>query len=712
MAIPSAATPVRAFAFGPGVEIHAALPLSDGGVLLGGWARDLAWVPSGVPVAELEAGASNSADTGYALLVRLSSDLGEIVQVAHFPQGTVGAVRRLRSTEQPGAATGTIFLSGDRTPTDSLQDGYYLARLAGDLAASTPVAPTTAWIRDLAAPPRRASGRRYPSSFKTHQVWDVDVLGRVVAGRGADADVDSAELVRFDSTGALDQVPQWVSHPTLSGKVWHGNTGAFATTPDAVGDSIRYSRVWLRSGDGQGLRSLRRRKADGTWLDADSSQAWSDDGDGGLQQGAWPEDALASGPCVLHWSSTSGGFGDSVVCPEGSGPGGLRFSSRRTARVGGIVFDRRKALWFVALSWQALAPDGSPVEEPALLCFETEGRLVWWRRLRREADADGLVVAGGASFARPDAVEVDYGRTDLEPTVLVLGHARSDTAFWSGGLDGGIAGGLRPHLPAQDTLPTAAWIARLSQADGTLEDLTWIADPAAASQTESVESDWNGWLAPGDGGETLGGTTCEAGLAPDSLGRVLLPCRGERPLLPDGAEDTPPAPGAAASDTLASLRLWSRSLEAIENGWLPGYDADSSLAPPQVEAVAWLKDGRAFVAGSGASGSTLAVDAPSWADVQGEAWVALYAPAPTLGVSASAGRDGGFALRLRRIGAGWRLEWTGSGEARVQVVDARGRLREGGSARGSWTLEPAREMLWVRVRTAEGARTMAIPPRF
>ena len=45
-----------------------------------------------------------------------------------FPEGTVRDIRRIRTTNVPGAPTGTLFVSGSRDATAG-DDGYYIARL-------------------------------------------------------------------------------------------------------------------------------------------------------------------------------------------------------------------------------------------------------------------------------------------------------------------------------------------------------------------------------------------------------------------------------------------------------------------------------------------------------------------------------------------------------------------------------------------------------
>lgn len=705
----------RSFRFGKGVRLHDLHRVSDGGLVAVGWAANLDWVPRGSEIKSLSASGIRSRDTtGQAIVLRWSPGLDTLHWVAAFPKGTVGPLRRIRSNGSRGAGLDSLFLSGDRTVTDPLEDGFFLASLAG--GASPQASPSVAWSFDVACPPRRAGGRQGVSQYKVVQAWDVDPKSSVWVARGAEADFDSAEVIRLDARGKLTLVEEWESHVTAGGKVWRGRPSLF-TGSGAKLDTLRYSRLFLKATDAQSPRSRQRVVVSGgsrTVLDADRSQSWFTNGVGELQRGAKPLDMFFPGPCQEFYPSASVLFADSVSCPAGKGWSGASVSSRATARIGGLVVERESMRWALALTWNGLAPDGSPLDIPTVMAFDSEGKSLWWSRLRSDAASDSGSVNVATSLSELGSMGVGLNPTTTGPILVVNARARRSEAFWAPDLATKGAGWRRSlaGLPTQGQ--EAAWLGVLTLVDGELLASTWIADPAASSGGEALlDPFFRGWPRPGSNGEILGSTQCSRP-ALDAKGRILTACRGERPLTTPGASRGVPRPGQEGASDWNVLTLWNSSLQLPE--WAAAVDGErtdeDSGTGLRVDAHLMLEDGGVVVLGS-PTRSTFrlsAIAAPSWADDAGDVVVQVLPAPPQVGVERSSGRQA--RPLLRRVGRGVGVQAAPGQEGACQWLDASGRtgpsvrLRQG---EAELDLPAGQGMLWIRVRTDEGLWILPYP---
>ena len=705
----------RSFRFGKGVRLHDLHRVSDGGIVAVGWAANLDWVPKETAVKSLSATAIRSRDTsGQGIVLRWSPGLDTLQWVAAFPRGTVGPLRRIRSNGSRGAGLDSLFVSGDRTVADPLDDGFFLASLAG--GASPQASPSVAWSFDVSCPPRRAGGRQGVSQYKTVQAWDVDPKSSVWVARGAEADFDSAEVIRLDARGRLTLVEEWESHVTSSGKVWRGRPSQF-TGSGARQDTLLYSRLFLKATDAQSPRSRQRVVVSGgnrTVLDADRSQAWFSNGVGELQRGAKPLDLFFPGPCQEFYPSASVLFADSVRCPNGKGWTGASVSSRATARIGGLVVERESMRWALALTWNGLAADGSPLDIPTVMAFDSEGKSLWWSRLRSDAASDSGSVKVSASLSELGSMGVGLNPTTTGPILVVNARARRSEAFWSPDLAAKGAGWRRSlaGLPAQGQ--EAAWLGVLTLVDGELVASTWIADPAANSAGEVLADPFfRGWPRPGSSGEILGSTQCSR-LSLDAKGRILTSCLGERPLTTPGVSRAVPPPGQAGPSGWNVLTLWNPSLQVPE--WAASVEgnrsADDSGTGLRVDAHLLLEDGGVVVLGAPTRSSfrLSAIAAPSWADDSGDVVVQVIAAPSQVGVQRSpAPRSRPF---LRSVAGGVRVEGAAGQGGDCQWMDASGRtgptapLRDGEAL---LELPPGQGMLWIRVRTRDGLWILPYP---
>lgn len=706
----------RSFQFGEGVRLNDLHRVSDGGIVAVGWAKNLDWVPRGTAVRNLSAGGIQSRDTsGQGILLRWSPDLDTLHWVAAFPRGTVGPLRRIRSNGSSGAGLDSLFLSGDRTVANPLDDGFFLVSLAG--GASPQASPVVAWSFDVACPPRRAGGRQGVSQYKTVQAWDVDPKSSVWVARGAEADFDSAEVVRLDARGRLTLVEEWESHVTTAGKVWRGRPSLF-TGSGRQGDTLRYSRLFLKATDAQAPRSRQRVVVSGgsrTVLDPDRSQAWFANGVGELQRGAKPLDMLFPGPCQEFYTNASVLFADSVRCPTGKGWTGVAASSRATARIGGLVVERESMRWALAVTWNGLAADGSPLDIPTVMAFDSEGKSLWWSRLRSDAASDSGSVDVATSLSELGAMGVGLNPSTTGPILVASARARRSEAFWSPNL-ATKGGGWRRSLaglPPQGE--EAAWLGVMTLVDGELVASTWIADPAGTSQGEVLADPFfRGWPRPGSSGEVLGSTQCSR-LSLDAKGRILTLCRGERPLTTPGVARAVPTPGEAGPSGWNVLTLWNPSLQLPE--WASAVEGERSDGDSgtnlRVDAHLLHPDGGVVVVGGPRDGSfRLSPNAaPSWATAQGDVVVQVVAPPARVGVDRSLPR--GTPARLRKVAGGVRVEVGPDEVGSCRWMDAAGRagppvgLRRGVA---ELALPQGAGMLWIRVATQVGERILTVPP--
>lgn len=230
------------------MAFHDTVRLSDGTFLIAGGADHLDWLPEDVDRRELLGtdgmNSSGSGRTGFVL--HLSSSLQEILDVLHLPEGQAEDVRRIRLTSAPGEPTVQLTISGGRHVSGWEDDGYFIARLDGNYVDGAPT--RAAWIYDVDAEPRRASGREGVSAYKQIQPWDVTPDGGVVFGRGAEYEFDWASVHMLDNDGQLSVVENWPAHWTADGECHH-------TPASDCSSPATHSFIVLKAGRKGSLRS-------------------------------------------------------------------------------------------------------------------------------------------------------------------------------------------------------------------------------------------------------------------------------------------------------------------------------------------------------------------------------------------------------------------------------------------------------------------------
>jgi len=620
----------------------------------------------------------NSRDSsGQGVILRWSAGLDSIQWIAAFPKGTVGPLRRIRSSWSDEIRGDSVFVSGDRTVADPLQDGFFLASLSG---ASSPGAhPSVVWTYDVLCPPRRAGGRVGVSQYKAVQAWDVEPDRKIFLARGSEADFDSAEVVRLGPDGKLTTVEMWNSHVTARGRIWRGSPSSF-TSSGGSNDTILYSRLVLKSTDFQAPRTRLRYAVSGgvaSTMDLDQSRTWKSDQAGGLVRGAQPLDVLFSGPCREYYHDLSVQFPDSVRCPTASGWSGLSASSRATARIGGLVVERNSRRWALGLTWNALGADGTPLDIPVVMAFESEGRPLWWSRLRSDATIDSTPLASAASLAEIQSLAVGLTQATTGPTLAVASRGRGVDAFWppaqaknGPGWRSSLAG-----LPGPGG--SASWIGILTLVDGQFLSSTWQAASTSSSTGDRLADPfYAGWPVPGAAGEALSSTEC-ASVSMDATGNILTSCQGERPLVTLGAFRQIPSPGEKGPSGWNVLTLWNPSLKAPL--WASAFDGDRSSGDSGVgfaiDDQFMLPDNSMLVAAHPlrVSSRLAAVNAPGWATPDGDVVLAILPPSTKS--STSPARPIQNRPVLRRVQDRLHVQAPGSGDGFCAWIDPSGRQR-------------------------------------
>lgn len=706
----------KVFRMGVGLRINALHRMSDGSILGAGWSRDLDWIPSGVKTVELSATGIDSRDTsGRGVLVRWSEGLDSILWVAAFPAGTTGPLRRIRSSEKPGDPTGLLLVSGDRTVRDPRRDGYFIARIQGHLARSE--MPSVVWTFDAICPPRRAGGYRGTSQYKTVQAWDVANDGWVLLARGSEADVDSAEVVRLNIAGKLDLFEQLRSHITAKGRVWNGIPSEFDSRTD-LDDTLRYSRLFLKSTSYQGPRSSLRVLVSGgaqVVLDSNFSAVWTTDSAGGLRRGQNPLDILFPGPCREYYHDPGWLFPDSVVCPAGRGWSGLSASSRATARIGGLVVDRRTDRWALGVTWNALSSDGSLLDIPVVSVYQSDGVLLWWSRLRSDADRDTVPNQVLASLAEIQSLSVGQTEHTTGQTLVVQARARDDKAFWSPE-EGRLGAGWRRNLAGMSGYGgESSWLGKLTFVNGGFLAATWqAAADSSSGGLPLADAIFQGWPTPGSAGEILSNTSCQARITTDESGMVRTVCRGSRPMATKGAFLSPPPPGAAGAIDWNVLTVWNSGLS--QPSWASAFDggrvAGDAGIGVEIDDHAPSSEGNIVVVGHVVRDSIElpAIDPPSWASEKGDVVLGLLVRPQQVGVNKRNLREQGATLRAdgRRL----LLDVPGKGPGECCWIDVSGsRSAAIPLAEGGLVLErpSGTGVRFLLVRRGERQWTLGVP---
>ncbi len=596
------------YAGGAGDELfYDATRLSDGRWLIAGRASALDWLPANTPVtvaagtAAITSPNSTGAWIGFILVV--SPDLGTIERCWHLPKGAAENIRRIRTTEVPGAATGEIFISGNIALNSwgDAQGGYFVAKLSGNFLAGPPAG--LAW----------AVNEKAAGDLKENQAWDVgaaggDILLITVTGKPHSADWMAANF--YNGAG------QPKSLAALHAK-------------DAY-------RLVLKTNSTGDFRS---------WSPSDFA-AVDGDTNGGLRRGRWPMDTFFDGPYNLPGN--------------GSGRGYTGYSNAATAgHISAVTVDRRSNAFYLGANIKTKLPDGNPDFEPWVSAYAADGTARWWTRLYSEwkdstsgvnknglidldLDTNGDNVPDRSSEginSSPDQY-VDGLALDYVGNRLVVNarcHGNNVSNFWSGtaaSIPGAPAGyvGFQKQFTGTSGNIHISWLGTFSISDGTLRGATYVAGFArngTVNASPSSDPNLGGWSNPNSGWPNLNTTRLRPGrMVVDPSGRVMIIGTAPRLATTITAWQTVPPP-PATSPWHDFANVYSPDLSTLIYGTaICGqftYPGDDTLVEPvgaqgvSVQGIVPASGGFLVLAGSSAmggvpEGNPLRVgDAPSWA---------------------------------------------------------------------------------------------------
>ena len=248
--------------------------LTDGTFLVCGYAENLDWIDPQVPKIQLSTSNNipNSLGTNrYGIILHLSSDLSNILEVVHFPQGKVEDVRFIKTNSLPFHPTGDLFISCNTADTYNNNGGYIIAKLNGNFINQTPT--QTQWVQVVWA----------MSYAKEAHPWDVTSNGEIYYVSGEAHGYDWSAMYCLNQNGLRKPVEHWRTHWLTNNSEWKGTPAS--SNPLGSIDQVKYSGIVFKYQNRCELRS---------WTQAEFDQIMPD-GNGGTRKGRWPADFLFSG---------------------------------------------------------------------------------------------------------------------------------------------------------------------------------------------------------------------------------------------------------------------------------------------------------------------------------------------------------------------------------------------------------------------------------
>jgi hypothetical protein len=489
-------------------------------------------------------GILSSGGTRVGFLLRLSSNLQNILSVHAFADGKVESIDRVRSTEVPGQATGTLFISGQRRVTAANDDGYFVARLAGNYVASTMTG--LSWASNMFCRARNGS-LTSPSDMKWLQPWDVRSDGRVVYGSGESNGSTWAQIGVLDSAGQPTTMENWPNHWGSAGEQPNRRASQYA-------GAVTYSAIVLKAGRSGSLRSYNQTDFD----------AYFTDENGNPRKSKFPDDYYFSAPQALTGQNMAG-------------PGYTGYSmlgNNSAARIGDVVIDRRNNDLYYGYNYQTRLPDGLPDFEPTVVAMDSSGNLKWWARMYREftdSNNNGVYDAGEPRNSTPDqyvdALALDYAGNRL--TVLARCHGNNVNNLYQGNalLNNASAAGFQNQWTGSSGNIHIHWLGKYGLTDGKLYHSTYVGDysDSATGQTTTFSSgNLQGWANPNAGWPDLNTTRTDSyELAVDSTGQVYITALGRRSFTTSDAYQQQNRPSQGASVWASFVRVYSPTLSSL-----------------------------------------------------------------------------------------------------------------------------------------------------
>ncbi len=449
------------------------MEISDGTILVSGYADNLNWIDASITRIELAGGNDIHNEQGtnrYGFILHLSHDLQQILRVVHFPQGTVEDIRFMKTTSLPYAATGNIYISGNTSDTYDNDGGYFIARLDNNFVNGVPT--EVLWARNVWA----------TAALQEYHPWDVTSNGKTYYISGEPHNYNWSAMYRLNEFGEREVVENWRTHWLAAGGEWRGTPAS--SYIDGI-NAISYSGIALKIWGRCELRS---------WTQDDFDLTMSD-GNGGTRKGKWPLDVLFSTPCDPD-------------NPTQDGPGYNNYGATSCCPVFGgtcISIDKRNNDVFLGMNFKSTAifADGStsPDFEPAVIGMDSTGILNWWSRLYHE-----ITPAGDTVQSIPDqyidALAIDYHNNRL--VVGARAHGNNTENLWEGNTVSAntSAFGFQNQFTGTFGNIHESWLGKLSLESGVLMNSTYMAElfeGTGSLGTTHPDPNLDGWPDPNTG---------------------------------------------------------------------------------------------------------------------------------------------------------------------------------------------------------------------
>jgi hypothetical protein len=490
--------------------------LSNGTFLIAGNASDLTWLNNSVSKSQLPSkGINNTQGTNqYGFLMQLSSDFKTIQNFVYFPQNAVENIRFIKSTNQKGASTGDLFISGDTKDSRANGGGYFIAKLNKNFINGIPT--DLLWVKNVWA----------EGYVKETHPWDVGNDGKVVYITGQSHAADWAAMHRTDKNGNDEVVENFRTHWKIN------NGGEYYGTASSVAGGIQnltYSGMVLKNGNRCNFRS---------WTTADF-EALLPDGNGSKKKGTWPLDVFFNSPCTP-------GTGPS----NGPGYTGYKMGGSQVWGASSIVIDRRDNHFYLGLNIQSVLPDGNPDFEPAVMAFDQNGKLKWWSRLYHEIapnTSDKYLNSTPDQYI--DGLAIDQSGNNL--VVNARCHGNNTENFWEGNTVAAIplAAGFQNNFTGSSGNIHISWLGKLQLSSGTLQRSTYVAEYAEAATglgKPLTDVNMENWPNPNDGWATVNTTRLTKNtLKTTADGSVIVLGVGRRVMTTQNAFQKMPLPSSA-----------------------------------------------------------------------------------------------------------------------------------------------------------------------
>ena len=448
--------------------------LSNGTFLVVGYAENLTWTGT-APKTQLTFNGTIPNVNGtnrYGFILQLSADLQTIMQVVHFPQGAVEDIRFIKTNAKPFATTGDLYISCNTSDSSANNGGYLLAKLNNNFINGTPTALSWSYAVNALSGP------------KDYHPWDVTNDGNVYYVMGQSHTTTWSAIFCLDSNGQRKIVENWRTHWKIDGSEIKGFPASGLVS--AGGTAISYSGIALK---GQGRCEFR------SWSTADYNEI-SADGNGRTKKGKWPCDFMFNGPC-------------DNAAPTAVSPGYTGYSqSSPVWGASSLVVDRNNNNLYIGMNMKTTLPGGLPDFEPAVICMNNSGSMLWWSRLYHEVSATGAVV-NSTPDQYVDALAIDYTNNKL--VVGARCHGNNVENLWRGNAISAnpTATGFQNQFSGTNGNIHLSWIGKLGLTDGTLSNSTYMGElfeGTASLGTALTDPNLSGWPNPNGGWPNLNTT--------------------------------------------------------------------------------------------------------------------------------------------------------------------------------------------------------------